>query len=213
MTRTHAGMWTSKSLAAAMAGVLTLAACADTTGPQSEPSAYLSVATGQPLTLLRHDEPLGTYQVSFWAVQGQERSVEIDYQYLSPTSRADDDDAGGGGARRFLRLSVPALALHRYPDGRLFQPGDSVRITVTVDPKFVVARFSPHGLQFAVRNPAVLEIWYGGASDDRPWAGLSLWYESEPGAGWQPHTALHAPATARFIASLLTHFSGYAVSW
>ena len=96
---------------------------------------------------------LDRYQVSFWAVRGKHRSIQINY-------KTDE------GYRPFLRFTVPRWALHRRPDGTRVRRGEAVLITVTVDRTQLRAEFEPSGLQFSRWSPAVLKIWYGGADWD-----------------------------------------------
>src|SRR5688572_24136980 len=57
-------------------------------------------------------------QASFWAVRGRDRKLEMDYV----------------GGEDFLEFEVRSNSLLRRPDGTLFQNGDSILITVTLDP-------------------------------------------------------------------------------
>ncbi|MDH5256207.1 MAG: hypothetical protein OEW72_09860, partial [Gammaproteobacteria bacterium] len=92
--------------------------------------------------------PLDEFQVSFWAVRGQPSSVEINYL-----------DAAGGAPQPFLQLGV---ADPIYVPGRgSLAPGDSVMLTVSVDPVNIMVQLEPSGIQFG--QPASLSLWYGGA--------------------------------------------------
>ncbi len=99
---------------------------------------------------------LETSDTSFWAVKGEERELAIRFQ----------GQGGSGTGSKFLEFKVPDNALLRYPDGTLFQDGDSVEIHVTVDPGLYVVNFEPSGLRFNPSDPAELELDYGEAEDD-----------------------------------------------
>src|SRR5688572_31777579 len=59
--------------------------------------------------------PLAETSAAVWAVKGQSRVLSLRYRMSSD---------------EFMRLEIPANALLRNASGALFQPGDSVRITV-----------------------------------------------------------------------------------
>ena len=99
--------------------VLVLAACSDSSGPEVEkPESELQFVRF-PAT-----PPLETLVVSFWAVKGDNREIEIDYL---PEEVGEDGE-------EFLEFRVPNDALLRRPDGTLFAEGDSILITITVSP-------------------------------------------------------------------------------
>jgi hypothetical protein len=100
--------------------------------------------------------PLETTDTSFWAVKGEERELGIRFQ----------GQGGPGTGSKFLEFKVPDNSLLRYPNGTLFQEGDSVEIRVTVDPGLYVVDFEPSGLRFNPSDPAELELDYGEAEDD-----------------------------------------------
>ena len=91
-------------------------------------------------------------QASFWAVKGQDRTVELRY--------SDSGDA-------FVRFEVGAASLSRYPDGSVFSEGDSVLISVRVNADGEMSfRFSPSGLQFNSEQPAVLTMSHARKNPD-----------------------------------------------
>jgi hypothetical protein len=139
----------SRTLAPALlAGAALLASCRDLTAPVQE-----QVVDESDLTFVRVDPeapPLDALEVSFWAVHGQDRQVQISY------------DAGVYGNGKCLLFRVPADAV---PLG--VAPGDSVRVTIrVVDAEEFRFEFQPEGLQFDPEHPARLEIRYRWADPD-----------------------------------------------
>src|SRR3989442_9099075 len=91
---------------------------------------------------------LDRYTVTFWAVRGEQRSVQINY--LSST---------GDTSSQFLRLVAADPAY--VPGLGDIAPGDSVLMTVTIDPYNITVSLGPTGLLFG--EPAQLQISYSGA--------------------------------------------------
>jgi hypothetical protein len=150
----------------------------------------------------------GPYTVSFWAVRGQERELEINY----------DDN---GTVYHFLELKIEDPVTS--PDGSPIAVGDSVLITAIVDPAVLAVQLEPSGLQFGQRTK--FKMWYTAAGGDLNGDGvvdnddsyienelLELWFQSESGEPWQPINSWHYTWYDLFRADL-EHFSGYAVSW
>jgi hypothetical protein len=164
------------------AGLLFAAACSDdSTGPTPEETR----AEGE-LTILRFDSTTAgriPLQASFWAVRGEDR--ELVMRALPAPGEAVGE--------KFLELEVEEDALLRRPDGTLFAEGDSVLITVTVDPsgRFLFD-FQPAGLVFDPDEPAELSIRYVLADPDYDADGdvddddfdfesqLSIWRQANP---------------------------------
>ncbi len=153
---------------------------------------------------------LDRYTAAFWAVRGQDRFVELNYV-----------DATGHITARFLRLDKVNPA---YVPGRGYlAPGDSVLITVAVDPYAISVSFEPTGLLFS--DPAGLEISYGGAGGDLNGDGvvdgsdayiesqlLGMWYSEGAGTAWTRISASQSLSDKSFK-SALQHFSEYSVAW
>ena len=123
-------------------------------------------------------------QASFWAVRGQDRELQM---RSAPTP--DDEDG-----EKFLELEIDDETLLRRPDGTAFADGDSILITVTLDPtgRFLFD-FQPSGLVFNPDEPAELKIRYVLANADYDGDGdidaddlafedlLSIWQRENPG--------------------------------
>lgn len=95
--------------------------------------------------------------VSFWAVRGEDREVEI---RLAPEEGEEEGE-------EFLEFEVSGGSLLRRPDGSAFQRGDSVLITIRlVDASRFMFEFEPSGLKFDPDHPAELEVSYARADPD-----------------------------------------------
>lgn len=148
--------------------------------------------------------------VSFWAVRGQQRSIQVNY--LSAT---------GGTSTPFLQLTLTDPVF--VPGRGNLAMGDSVRITVTIDPNAIAVSLEPTGLQFG--NPAQMRISYGGAGGDLNGDGLvtpadavieakllGMWYQESAADPWEPIPATQTIQDRSFTCPL-QHFSRYAVSF
>ena len=130
---------------------------------------------------------------SFWAVKGQGRKLEMRYAPSRP----------GEQGEKFLEFDVQGNSLLRKADGLLFLPGDSVRITVTLDDsdRFIL-HFEPSGLIFNPLDPARLKISYlkadrdidhDGDQDERDRTlelALKVWKRELPGLPWLPQLSV-----------------------
>jgi len=151
------------------------------------------------------------YQVTFWAVSGEHRYVQLNYT---------NDDG----------LEVPFMRLDVYEplelaDGSEIGVGDSVAIRVYAKLNQMEVRLEPHGLRFGRKKLSTLQMWYTGANGDLNDDGvvddydqqieynmLGLWYQATSDDPW---TILNAEQdfAADLITGDLEHFSGYAVAW
>lgn len=226
-----------------IAAIVGLAACNEAIGPPREPELTVqdgslrhlrwSPAIGTPSFGARFGGPvanvargaanqsaiplLDTYQTSFWAYKGREAGVEIHY-------RAPD-----GTWRPFAQLNVPAAGLYQRPTGELLSDGDSVRITITLDPVVLGVDFQPTGLVFNTSAPAQFQLWYTGADADLDGNGtvdsadeqirrtlLHVWVQEHTGDPWSGVSASHL-LDDKLFSAVLQHFSayrsGYAVSF
>ena len=152
---------------------------------------------------------LEQYTATFWAVRGQERSVQINYQ------------SGSDVPQPFLRLTV--VDPTSVPGLGDLAVGDSVLISVTVDAESIKVSLEPTGLVFGA--PARLQMWYGGAGGDLNGDGvvdgtdayiesllLGMWYREGAADAWTRIPAVQAPADES-VTSELQHFCEYAISW
>lgn len=163
--------------------VIALAACSD------DPANPDDGVNEPDLTFLRLENAstVTVRTASFWAKRGEGRRLRMFY--------ANGDE--------LLDFEVRDKALLRRPNGTLFLPGDSVLITVTLDPanRFIL-HFEPSGLVFNPLDPAHLEINYkfadrdiddDGDEDDHDRtleAGLRIWQQERLGLPWIPLSTL-----------------------
>lgn len=167
-------------------------------------------ADGVLLASLSDGISLDRYTAAFWAVRDRERSVLINYV-----------GSTGDTSFPFLQLTIDDPV---YVPGRGdLAAGDSVLITVTIDPVNIKVSLEPTGLLFG--DPARLRISYGGASGDLNGDGivdgtdaeietrlLGLWYREGAESAWTRISASQSISDKSFTSALL-HFSEYAVSW
>jgi len=152
---------------------------------------------------------LDQYQVSFWAVRGESRSVQINY-----SSSIDSE------THPFLLLT--ATDPRFVPGVGELATGDSVLVTVIVDTAKLGVSLEPHGLQFG--EPAQMKIWYNGAGGDLNGDGvadssdarveaelLGLWYRANANDPWT-HLAANQSLEEKSFTYALPHFSEYAIA-
>jgi hypothetical protein len=148
--------------------------------------------------------PLETYSVNFWAVRGQAKTVQVNYQMRPGESRAQP----------FMRIQIPADALFRRPNGSTIAVGDSIRISVNIERDQFLVHLQPHGLVFRDERPLNLKMWYRYASlplglDERR---LDLNYQPIEGLPWITLGAEQS-TSENWVSKNLNHFSNYAVAW
>jgi hypothetical protein len=152
---------------------------------------------------------LDQYVVSFWAVRGESRSVQINYQ-----SSIDNQ------THPFLTLTTTDPTF--VPGVGALAMGDSVLITVTVDTSKIGVALEPSGLQFG--EPAQLKVWYDGAGGDLNGDGvvdstdttieaqlLGLWYHEAQSDPWTEVPATQSLDEKSFTYQL-PHFCYYAIA-
>jgi hypothetical protein len=222
-----------------IAVALVLGACSDATAPldrqhasglpshdilpgSSEPFSWPSSNWGTPpvptgiVTLQQSPTapPLETYQVSFVASRRQSSTVTVNYQAVN----------GDTVGRPFLRFSIPKWSLVAGAGGVPLMRGDSVTITLTIDPGAFSVDFQPTGVLFSNTTPASLTLWYENANPDLNGDGvvdstdaalrqqLTFYYQLAGTSTWTKHPSNNDPATPS-VTGALYHFSEYAVSW
>lgn len=152
---------------------------------------------------------LNTYAVSFWAVRGQSRSVQINYASAIDTL-----------THPFMQLTVTDPTT--VPGLGALAVGDSVFITVNIDTTKIGLSLEPTGLQFGER--AQLQIWYGGALGDLNGDGvvdsvdarlenqvLGLAYRESSNDAWTRVPASQSLGDHSFT-SALPHFCDFAIA-
>ena len=155
---------------------------------------------------------LETYEASFWAVDGEASGVTVNYLPA----------AGEVVGQPFLRFDIPKNALATRPGGDRMHRGDSVLVTVTIDPVTFAVAFQPSGVWFSNGTPAQLTIWYENADPDYNGDGvvddvdqllqqqIAVWCHGR--TYWVPMNSANDP-TLPSVSTALYHFSEYAVSW
>lgn len=201
-----------------LALALLAAGCSDQVGPSSAAPALNAqrVPRGSiPILQQSATAPaLATYQVAFWAHVGQSSLVTVRYQ---PT-------AGQLVGDPFLRFEIPRTGLAAGARGVRLRRGDSVAMTLTIDPNSFLVDFQPSGVMFSANAPARLALWYGNANLDLNGNGvldgndrtlmdqLAIWYQLSPSGSWFKQVSRNDP-TQTLVGTQLYHFSEYAVSW
>lgn len=199
--------------ALAAAAVVALAACSDSTAPNTNGARtddqmnFLTFAAGAP--------PLATTSVSFYAVRGEDREIAIWYRPAP----------GQSDSSKFIEFKVPGAALVSRPDGTPIAVGDSLLITVSVnDTTHMIANFQPSGLRFATGVPARLKMEFAEADDDYNHDGVvdskdqeaetqfSFWKQEAPGLPWTKVGSAVAEDLKEVEADI-TGFTGYAISY
>ena len=207
--------------------LVVLAGCRDVAAPPSPPA---SASPQLDLTATSVDQspppagpgflrqapsapPLETYQTSFWAYDGEASGVTVNYQPA----------AGQLVGQPFLRFDIPKNGLAAGADGVRTKRGDSVLVTVTIDPVTFSVAFEPSGVWFSNGIPARLTIWYENADPDLNGDGvvdsvdqllrqqIALWYHADK-VYWVPLSSVNDP-TLPSVSTVLYHFSEYAVSY
>lgn len=152
---------------------------------------------------------LDQYVVSFWAVRGESRSVQINY-----SSTIDNQ------THPFLLLTTTDPQF--VPGVGELAMGDSVLITVSVDTAKIGVILEPSGLQFG--QPAQMKIWYDGAGGDMNGDGvvdstdsvierqlLGLWYREDSSEAWTKLGASQSLDEKSFTYAL-PHFCEYEIA-
>lgn len=187
------------------------AGCRDATTALSPPltSAEFRVAQSTPPILQQSSSApaLETYQTSVWLTKEKAASVTVRYQNGDP----------------FLQFEVPKDGLVAGAAGSFIRKGDSILVTLTIDPVNFAVDFQPSGLIFSSRSPANVTFWYANANLDFNGNGvvdgsdrlvlqqLTLWYAATSTTGYKVSTK--NDPSQWFLSGPIYHFSSYAVSW
>jgi len=199
--------------------VVLLVGCRDAAAPDGQYLVGELVAADTPATGLHILQQastapaLETYRVSFWACDGEASTVTLNYQPV----------AGESVGQPFLRFDIPKNALAMRADGMRMNRGDSVLVTLTIDPVTFAVEFQPSGMWFSKGVPARLTIWYENADPDLNGDGVTdavdqLLEQQIAVWGRAANTRwVRLPSdndtTFPSVSTLLYHFSEYAASW
>ena len=204
----------------ALAVALAFVECRDTTGPVAEravPDPQFRRMPAAGVRILQQSPsapPLEDYRVSFWAFVGKASTVRVRYQAAAGASL--------GGS--FLRFAIPKQGLATDASGMRLKRGDSVHITLTIDPVSFDVHFKPSGVSFSKSWPAALTLWYGNANadlnaddvvdatDQTLAKHLAVWSQTRKTQPWLK-LASNNNTSRQFVAARLYHFSEYAVCW
>jgi hypothetical protein len=160
--------------------------------------------------------PLETYQVSFWAYRGKASTVRVNYRSVEHEREE---------AQPFLRFDIPLRGLRAGAHGARLRRGDSVYVTLTIDPVRFVVDFQPSGVLFSKDHPANLTFWYENANPDLNGDGvvdatdrallqqLGMWYHAAAKDHWVESKTSDNDQALRSVSGALYHFSEYAVSF
>jgi hypothetical protein len=198
----RAGVACARFLTAVSFGLCLLtAACSESSGPIEAPPAFVK---GEPL---RHglDAPaLLTDSASFAVVQGEGDTLVVFYD----NPRTPEPDEGDW----FVKLVVPGDAQYVDVAGNPRTDGDSVVITLDIDPQSYSVRLEPHGSTFP-GDAAVLCFNYKYADlRGRDARNLHIWYQGEVGDTWTAQATTFDQRGFRIFADL-AHFSNYSIAW
>ena len=204
----------------ALAVALAFVECRDMAGPVTErvvPGPQFSRMPAAGIRMLQQSPsapPLEAYRVSFWAFVGKASTIRVRYQAAAGASL--------GGS--FLRFEIPKQGLETDAGGTRLKRGDSVHITLTIDPVSFEVHFKPSGVTFSRTWPAALTIWYGNANPDLDGDGavdgvdrklaqqLAVWTQTRKTQPWLK-LASRNNTSRSMVAAPLYHFSEYAVCW
>lgn len=222
---------TARLTVGVVVALLALVACSDLTEPRGGPFEGTIAASAGPGSsgaptsqsvedhiLVQADDapPLETLQAQFWAVAGERQTFKIRYDVPVEQENPSPD---------FFRLDLKQRSLVALPDGTPLAAGDSVLITVTVDPSRLLVELEPTGLRFDPKEPAELRLVYLRANADFNGDGvvdaadgaietgaLGIFFRLDASSPWEAVEADQDLTRKRFDADI-DHFSGYTVSW
>lgn len=175
----------------ALSAVLVTMGCSTPIGPAegAHPEIQASQHASATPVFLRHD-PLGpgfaSLDTSFVAVGGQDHRIRMFPQGLSD------------GSDRFLEFELEKGSLSLYPAGhplagQTIGTGDTLTISIRIDPTRLQVEFSPSGLVFDPDEPASLDLSYRFADPDFDGDGspdpqlvplIGMYHQASPGGPW-----------------------------
>lgn len=166
------------------------------------------------IPLLRQDDgapAVQSYDVVFTVTRGHSHEIELKY------------DDGTGELEDFLELKFGENTLLQWPDGTPIEDGESVDITLTVDPSTFLFDLSPAGLVLSASDPLRIEVDYEHANPDFNGDGLvdeldeqireqlGWWRQDEP-ALWTALETIH-DLPEQSLRSQTDILENIAVSW
>lgn len=198
--------------------LLILGACAEL---PNEPVKSEGVVVGsmypEGVTLIRLAEdhpPFFNTSVSFWAKSGTDTEGALYFE-----------ESPGKRGQSYARFRVRKGSLLAYPDGRLFEKGDSVLITMRIlDPTLLLLEMQPSGLRFNTSRPAELQFEYDHADPDYNQDGvinttdteiqhqLAVWSQEDSGGPFRRTQSINFERQREILARILS-FSRLAVAY
>lgn len=137
----------------ALAGIAS--GCTESTAPGGTGSSPGPVRSGiTPIRQAPDAPPLASYAVQFTAVKGESKEIEVKYAGAS------------GEPEDFLDIELHENSLLKWPDGTPIQDGESVAMSIVIDPETFLFTLRPAGLEFDPAWPLEIEIRYENADDD-----------------------------------------------
>jgi len=121
-------------------------------------------------------------------------------------------------------LDISKNGLKAGAGGKSLKRGDSVAVTLTIDPVRFSVEFEPSGVLFSKNLPANLTIWYENANPDLNDDGvvdatdraleqqLAFWYHAVKQHAWSRLSSTN-DTTQESVSTALYHFSQYAICW
>jgi len=200
--------------------LMAVAGCRDAAAPRSDSSALSEVVASPdspgPVHILQQAPtapPLQVYETSFWVTKGKAATLVVNYQ--APDGQVPD---------RFLQFTVPKDGLIAGAYDPHMSKGDSILLTLSIDPTGFLAHFGPSGVKFSAKSPAILTMCYEHMDPDLNGDGIvdetdealqqqiSFWTQSMKAGDWFKLPTKYDPSNP-CVSAKIYHFSQYAVSW
>jgi len=159
-----------------------------------------------PPCMLRHladAPPLEAYSTSFTAVQGRWTYFVVHY-----LEQADD---GTITKRPFMTVTIPWDAKFLGDDGKWMKNGDSVTVSVNLDPEYFHVEFGPHGSRMRPAATLWFSLQYADMSQFDE-GSATVYYRPDENTPWSSlNSEFHR--IGGYLFTVMYHFSGYAVAW